>query len=161
MSDLRTKYESSFATDTVIVPANATTIKEAFYSNLTVLDSKASALMTFDGILVAVASLTLQDGGVLEGQWPPLLVIIMTLLAAGLCLFVAQISYPFLGKVTTVKGTPSKLDFSKELESLHRAVDWRTGLYRFAWLLSVLATALFLIIFIVALLTYSAEGAKS
>jgi len=100
MSDLRKKYENSLAPETVIVPPNALAIKGCFYSNLTVLDTKASALMAFDGILIAVASFTVQAGGVFEKQpVVPLIVIITALIAAGLCLFVAQISYPFLGKV--------------------------------------------------------------
>jgi hypothetical protein len=126
-------------------------IKECFYSNLTVLDTKASALMAFDGILVAVASFTVQDGGVLEGQRLPLYVIIMTLIAAGLCLFVAQISYPFLGKVIIKPGIPLTLDYTNEINALHSAVDWRTCFYRIAWLLSVLAIFLFLVMFIMAL----------
>ncbi|HEY7218602.1 MAG TPA: hypothetical protein VH985_09430 [Candidatus Binatia bacterium] len=118
---------------------------------MTVLDTKASALMAFDGILVAVASFTVQDGGVLEGQRLPLYVIIMTLIAAGLCLFVAQISYPFLGKVIIKPGIPLTLDYTNEINALHSAVDWRTCFYRIAWLLSVLAIFLFLVMFIMAL----------
>jgi hypothetical protein len=153
MSDLRKKYENSLAPDAVIVPANAVAIKECFYSNLTVLDTKASALMAFDGILVAVASFTLQDGGVLAGQLLPLFVIIITLIAAGLCLFVAQISYPFLGKVIIKPGSSVSLDYTNELNALHGAVDWRTCFYRIAWLLSILAIFLFLVMFILALKT--------
>jgi len=156
MSDLREKYETSLASGTVITPPNALLIKECFYSNLTVLDTKASALMAFDGILIAVASFTVQAGGVFEKQpVVPLIVIITALIAAGLCLFVAQISYPFLGKVVIKPGTPGTLDCTDELNALHGAVDWRTGFYRIAWVLSLIAIALFLIMFILTLKTYS------
>lgn len=84
MSDLREKYGKSIGSNAVIVPPEGVAIKECFYGNLTVLDAKASALMAFDGILVAVASFTVQTGGVLEGQRLPLVVIIMTLIASGL-----------------------------------------------------------------------------
>jgi hypothetical protein len=152
MSDLRRKYESAFAQGTVIQPPDAVDLKECFYSNLTILDAKASALLYFDGILIAVASFTVQQGGVFETQQLiPLIVIITALVAAGLCLFVAQISYPFLGKVTITAGRPSTLDYNREIDALHRAVDWRTGLYRLAWALSLIAVALFLFMFIVAL----------
>jgi len=79
--------------------------------------------MAFDGILVAVASFTVQDGGILKGQVLPLFVIIMTLIAAWLCLFVAQISYPFLGKVIIIPWTPITLDYTDEINALHGAVD--------------------------------------
>jgi hypothetical protein len=142
MSDLRKKYENSLAAGTVIVPPNALAIKECFYSNLTVLDTKASALMAFDGILIAVASFSVQTGGVFEKQpVVPLIVIIAALIAAGLCLFVAQISYPFLGKIVIKPGSPVTLDCTDELNSLHGAVDWRTRFYRIAWVLSLIAIA--------------------
>jgi len=156
MSDLRKKYENSLAPETVIVPPNALAIKECFYSNLTVLDTKASALMAFDGILIAVASFTVQAGGVFEKQpVVPLIVIITALIAAGLCLFVAQISYPFLGKVISKPGTPNGLDYNTEINALHGAVDWRTCYYRIAWWLSLTAIALFLIMFLLTLKAYS------
>jgi hypothetical protein len=156
MSNLRKKYEYSSAPGTPITPPNAAAIKECFYNNLTVLDTKASALMAFNGILIAVASFTVQAGGVFEKQpVVPLIVIITALIAAGLCLFVAQISYPFLGKVVIKSGTPNGLDYSAEINSLHGAVDRRTWYYRIAWWLSLLAIALFLIMFILTLKAYS------
>lgn len=155
MSDLRKKYECSLASNTVIVPPNAIVLKDHFYSNLTVLDTKASALMAFDGILIAVASFTVQEGGVFASHPVfPLIVIITALIAAGLCLFVAQISYSFLGKVIIIPGTPDTMDFSMEIDALHSAVDWRTCLYRIAWVLSLIAIGLFLVMFILALIGY-------
>jgi hypothetical protein len=100
MSELLRKYESLCASGIEILPPNPVAIKESLYCNLTILDSKASALMAFDGILIAVASFTVQEGGVFASEpQVPLVVIILALVAAGFCLAVAQISYPFLGKV--------------------------------------------------------------
>jgi hypothetical protein len=156
MSDLREKYEKRLATGTIVVPRNGEAIKECFYGNLTVLDTKASALMTFDGILIAVASFTVQTGGVFEKQpIVPLIVIITALIAAGLCLFVAQISYRFLGKVIIKPGASDTLDYTAEIKALHGAVDRRTFYYRTAWYLSLIAIALFLAMFLLTLRTYS------
>jgi len=154
MSNLLNKYRLTADPQTITVPADGKEIKEAFYGNLTVLDTKASALMTFDGILIAVASFTVQQGGVFEDE--PLLaliVIITALIASGLCLFVAQISYPFFGKV--IINPPQTLDFTAEIKALHGAVDWRTVFYRSAWWLSLLAIVLFLIMFLWTLKSYS------
>jgi hypothetical protein len=152
MSELLKIYECLCASGTQIVPPNAVVIKESLYGNLTVLDSKASALMAFDGILIAIASFTIQQGGVFASEpLVPLVVIILTLLGAGCCLFVAQVSYPFFGKVIM---TSAKLDFSSELGALASAVTWRTNFYRAAWWLSAIAVALFLIVFVLALGNY-------
>ncbi len=145
MSELREKLELLSVQGTQIVPVNAEATKKYLYDDLTVLDSKASALMAFDGILIAAASFTVEKGGVCDTlRVIPLIVIIMALVAAGLCLLVAQVSYPFLGKVVM---TPGRLDYSKELDALDGAVIWRTRFYQAAWWLSLIAVALFLILF--------------
>jgi len=152
MSELREKHELLLAEGTSINPLKAKEITEFLYADLTILDSKASALMSFDGILTAVASFTVQDEGILARQpLIPLIAIVLGLLAACLCLFVAQISYPFLGKVRIVAGPPRGLEYSEELNALDGAVIWRTCFYRTAWWLSLGAVVLFLIMFVVAL----------
>jgi hypothetical protein len=124
---------------------------------LGVLDSKASALMRFDAIMIAAASFLLAGGHALPIT-PPLeavlvSILVASLLAAGLCLFVVQISYPFLGKVRVI-GTVvnlgrevsiTQIDCMSEINSLNNAAERRSRYYRAAWWLSVTAVVLFLI----------------
>src|SRR5712691_4927929 len=99
MSDLREKCDLLCAPGTSISPVQAKDTAKFLYEALTILDSKASALMAFDGILVAAATFTVEKEGVVDIQRiVTLIVIIMALAGAVLCLFVARISYPFLGK---------------------------------------------------------------
>jgi len=157
MSELREKYELLLAGGTSINPLKAKDTTEFLYSALTILDSKASALMTFDSILIAAAAFTIEKQGGFD--WPrvfTLLAIVMALVAAALCLLVARVSYPFLGKVTmtaATDGTPARLDYSNELSALDEAVITRTCYYRMAWRLSLIALIPFLIMFGMALKT--------
>lgn len=106
MSELRKKYELLFAEKTEFVPDKARDIKESLYGNLTILDSKASALMAFDGILIAAATFAFPSASGLQ-WWALLIGIVMALTAAGFCLGVAQVSYPFLGKVAMTPARPA------------------------------------------------------
>jgi hypothetical protein len=133
-------------------PENADGTRKYLYEFLTVLDFKASALMTFDGILIAAAAFAVEKLGVVNAQRVlTLLVIFMALIAAGLCLYVARVSYPFLGKVVMTPATPGPpptpgtLDYSQELEALADAVTKRTKAYQIAWWLSVGAVGLFML----------------
>ncbi len=115
---------------------------ERLYGFLTLLDSKASALMTFDGVLAAAAAFLVDKDtpwGVFHvpavGGWRWGL-LLSSLLATALCLYVARISYPILGRVTRVGTT---LEWSAEHESLEDAIRRRTRLYRVAWRISVLS----------------------
>lgn len=156
MSELREKYELLSAPGTSINPLKAKEITEFLYAALTILDSKASALMGFDGILIAAATFTVEKQGLVDTQRVvTLIVIIMALFAAALCLFVARISYPFLGKVTIIPGPPRELDYSDEISALDREVGRRTRLYRNAWLLSLIAVTLFMIVFIRSLIRHT------
>jgi uncharacterized membrane protein YccF (DUF307 family) len=72
-----------------------------------------------------------------------LFVIVIALLAAGVCLLVTRVSYDFLGDTTTDMG---KLQISKELASLIDVVKQRTCYFLVAWWLSVGAVVLSLLI---------------
>ena len=159
MSELREKYELLLAEGTSINPLKAKDTTEFLYNALTILDSKASALMTFDSILIAAAAFTIEKEGGFDWQRVfTLLAIVMALVAAALCLLVARISYAFLGKVvmtSAAAGAPARLDYSNELSALDEAVITRTQYYRMAWRLSLLALVPFLIMFGMALKTHS------
>jgi hypothetical protein len=119
-------------------------IIEWLYGVLTVLDSKAGALLAFDGLLLAAASL-MYDKMSEKVPWlrtPSLLLILVTLFAALLCLFVAQVSYHFLGKITLgVNNDP-------EIETLGKAAECRTRILWVAWRASVFAVCSFIAIVI-------------
>ncbi|HEV8721568.1 MAG TPA: hypothetical protein VGW77_13120 [Candidatus Binatia bacterium] len=151
MSDLREKYEL-LTSSAPVTPLNASAIKKHFYSNLTTLDSKASALMAFDGILIAAATFAFPTAFSDLWRWVLLAVIVIALIAAGFCLGVAQVSYPFLGKVMITSRPPrAALDFAEELNALDVAVQRRTSFYRTAWRLSFGTVIVSPIMFIIAL----------
>jgi hypothetical protein len=107
--------------------------------------------MAFDGILVAAATFAFPTAVSDLWRWMLFAVIIIALIAAAFCLGVAQVSYPFLGKVRITPGPPRALDFSEELNALDVAVQRRTGFYRIAWILSFVTVIVSPIMFIVAL----------
>jgi hypothetical protein len=120
------------------------------YSILTILDAKAGALLSFNGLLLAAASLMYNKiaDAVPWLRVPSLLLILVILLAAALCLLVAQMSYPFLGAITL--GTRSN---ANEIAGLERAVDIRTHRLRSAWRVSIGVVLLFMCFIIVVVLT--------
>jgi hypothetical protein len=119
------------------------------YEILTVLDAKASALMRLNGVLIAAAAFFLAQLGasarlVLSGGIHPSLVVIAALLSAisiACCLFVVNVSWPFLGKAT-IQGTTWV--FENEIAALSKTMHHRQNAYRAAWWVSLIATACFL-----------------
>ena len=132
-----------------MVPPHGPDIVKAFYDILTVLDSKGLALLAFDGIIVAATTFAAEKGGVFHrrgmARWLAILIIILSLAAAALCLWVSEISYSFFHYVDCT--APDKLDFSKEIARLATLVDWRTAYYRIAWWCSMIAIPLFFVLF--------------
>jgi hypothetical protein len=118
------------------------------YGVLTILDSKAGALLAFDGLLLAAASFMYEK--ISEGSAAlkalSLLTIVIALVAASLCLYVARVSYPFLGDITL--GTN---DNAAEIESLGKAVEARTTILSWAWKASVAAVMFFILVAIMKL----------
>jgi len=154
MSRLREKYELLSAQGISINPPKAEQTAKSLYEALTILDSKASALMAFDGILVAAAAFTVEKAGALDAQRAvTFIAIVIALAAAALCLLVARISYPFLDKVRITPGVPPGLDYSDEIRALDGEVMRRTRYYRIAWRLSLAGLLPFLIMFGLALQT--------
>ena len=127
------------------------------YGILGVLDSKASALMRFDAIMIAAASFLLLQGGdkVPLASAPRLQVLlgailVASLAAAGFCLCVVQVSYPFLGKILI---DSDSIDCSAETRALNSAAERRTRFYRLAWWLSVIAVLIFVVVGLAIALT--------
>jgi hypothetical protein len=83
-------------------------------------------------------------------HYPSLALILVTLAAALLCLFVAHVSYAFLGMINL-----AVYDNAAEIDELARVAEARTHRLWRGWYLSVLAVFLFmglLIIFLFSLL---------
>jgi hypothetical protein len=147
--DLLQKIELFHAAGTQMIPPHGPEIVKTFYDILTVLDSKGLALLAFDGIVVAATTFAAEKGGVFHrrgmARWLAILIIILSLTAAALCLFVSEVSYSFLHYVDCTG--PDKLDFSNEIARLATLVDQRTAYYQTAWWCSMIAIPLFAILF--------------
>jgi hypothetical protein len=108
------------------------------------MDGKASALMTFDSILLAAASVSLSQPpesmslsrGLVAASGPFSLVSVILSLAA------VAIDWPFLGKV--LKRSNGSYDFATEIDSLKRVMIFRQDSYRAAWLLALVSVGFFL-----------------
>ena len=129
---------------------------EAIYTVLTTLDSKASALMRLNGVVIAAAAFLLslfgrQGTTILSTEsYDAALVIGCALLSAisvTCCLLVVNVSWPFLGKVD--RSEDNTFDCGKEILALDRARNFRERVYRLAWFLSLVASGLFLAEFLV------------
>jgi hypothetical protein len=147
--DFLQKIELLHAAGTQITPPNGQEIVKTLYDILNVLDTKGLALLAFDGIIVAATTFAAEKGGVFHkrglARWLAILVIVLSLGAAALCLFVSEISYPFLHYVEC--STPAKMDFSREIDHLATLIDWRTWYYQVAWWFSIVAIPLFFVMF--------------
>lgn len=129
-------------------PTDMETIKW-LYEVLTILDQKAGALLAFDGLLLAAEAL-MYDKMSEKVDWlhyASLALMVITVIAALLCLFVARISYAFLGKIEL-----GVYDNTAEIDSLGAAAQGRTHRLWWGWWLSVAAVLLFIILVLIFLL---------
>ena len=151
--DLLQKIELLHAAGTHFTPPHAAEVVRSLYEIMTILDNKGLALLAFDGIIVAATTFAAEKGGVfaLRGlaRWLAITVIFLSLGAAVACLFVSEVSYPFLGYVACP--APGSLDFTKEIAQLATLVGWRTDYFHVAWWGSIIAIPLFAWMFWVSL----------
>jgi lysylphosphatidylglycerol synthetase-like protein (DUF2156 family) len=114
-------------------------ILEGFYGALHALDITASAVLIFAGTLIVAAAHAAHRPQVTadERRWA-LIVMLLSLVAAGLCLRIAQISYPFHGYVTKAQPDP----YAEEFTQLDKEVWLRTLLFWIATGLSALAVVI-------------------
>ena len=125
------------------------------YSVLTTLDAKASALMRLNGVLIAAAAFLLglfdrQGGTILSTTKIDSLLIVwsafLSALSIGICLFVVNVSWMFLGKI---KLTEKTFNLSEEITALDKASTFRQCAYRVAWFCSFVAAVGFLVEFMI------------
>ena len=138
------KLQILYSKTGLIVPENAAVVLDKLYYALTALDQTAAAILTFDAILIAVTVFSAQNtpDHSIHRQLARL-VVLVALASAGLALYVAEISYPFLDRVVITPGPG--LDFTKEFEALNREVELRTTVYRISWSLSAIVVVLLLL----------------
>jgi hypothetical protein len=124
------------------------------YTVLSTLDSKASALMRLNGVLIAAAAFLLglfgrQGTSILATtHWDALLIMGCALLSAtsiGFCLFVVNVSWSFLGRMQAA--SDGTVTCSDELLWLERARSFRQRMYRVAWWISFIASLAFILEF--------------
>src|SRR5439155_5318173 len=136
------------------IPANinAERAVEWLYHVLSVLDTKASALMRLDGVMLAAATFLLgfftrpdavQIAKVSHGMvfW----IAALSSVSIALCLLVVSIDWSFLG---LVRRTEDRLDFTEEIDHLERVAKFRQLVYRVAWVVSFAAAVLFVVTFV-------------
>jgi hypothetical protein len=117
------------------------------YGMLTILDTKATGLLTVDALFIAILSAFLVSGdaitrmmklavpsGVLEVQ------LFLGAASAFFCLLVVRVTWKFLGKVPN--NPAAAADFDDELQRLANVVDDRTHYYWMAWALALSAFVL-------------------
>jgi hypothetical protein len=151
--DLLQKIELFHAAGTQFVPPDARDVVKTLYEVLTVLDNKGLALLAFDGIIVAATTFVAERGGVFQRRGMArvlaVFVIILALVASVACLFVSEISYPFFHYVAC--SSTHSLNYTNEIRKLADLVDWRTDYFQVAWLCSLVAIPLFLVLFWISL----------
>jgi hypothetical protein len=138
---------TSPASSTLDKPAQAL---EWLYTVLTVLDSKASALMRLNGVMLAAAAFLLNFQAPVGLRIPvsPRLILSIAVLSSfsiALCLLVVSVDWRFLG---LVRQTEQEFDFTDEIANLQRVSLFRQGVYRLAWWLSFIATGMFVYTFV-------------
>lgn len=114
------------------------------YGVLTILDGKATGLLTVDALFIAILSTFLASADaiakLIKVAAPSFVLEIQLTLAAVsafLCLLVVRVSWRFLGKVPVAPANAA--DFNDELLRLANVVDDRTHYYWIAWLLALSA----------------------
>jgi hypothetical protein len=106
------------------------------YAMLGYIDSKASALMRFDGVVLAVLALVSQHQSSLVVGVVLALVALLVFLSIVCCVLVIDISWPFLGLAVPSAGQQKTAD---ELKELRKVLYFRECAYRWAWIFAAWA----------------------
>jgi hypothetical protein len=139
------------------------------YQVLTVLDTKASALMRLNGVMLAAAAFLLaafgrQAESIMSAKGLDASIVAITALLSALsialCLFVVNVKWNFLGKAEETSGSFS---FSRELTALSDASKFRQRVYRTAWWISLVGVVAFALEFArqaIYIVAYAMGGCK-
>jgi len=114
-------------------------IIRAMYGILGILDGKASALMRYNGIILAVISLFIRLGQEKQIHGLDLAIILITLFSIMLCLLVVGVFWRFLELAFPANGN---MNLDEELTQLKSVLHMRETSYQLAWLFAVVVTFL-------------------
>ncbi len=118
---------------------------ERLYGVLTILDSKASALMRLNSVMLAAAAFLVNpQSQTYQISQRVLWAAVLSSLSIALCLVVVSVDWPFLG---LVRQTEEEFDFTDEMTNLQRVSLFRQCVYRIAWWISFIAIWLFVSVF--------------
>jgi hypothetical protein len=115
------------------------TIKSNYFV-LTVLDSKASALMRLNGVVLAAALVGISAHFFQIKTWAFELTALPSLISMILCLQVVAVDWPFLGYATV---SDENANFGVEISELRKVRWFREYVYRTAWYFSLLSALIF------------------
>lgn len=117
---------------------------EAIYRVLSVLDSKASALMRLDGVMLAAAAviLTSSVGPLIYADGMAKVIMVLAALAITLCLAIISIDWSFFRFVKAKDDDGHAFD--EEIKYLRKVMVFRTLVYRLAWLFSLASGLMFI-----------------
>jgi hypothetical protein len=110
-------------------------VKE-LYDLLTILDSKATGLLTVDALVVAILLGVLSSSKPYLPGWGIWISLCLTMCSALLCLLIVNLPWGFLGQV--YRDASNNLSFNEEVRCLANVVHDRTWFYCSAWKLAFL-----------------------
>jgi hypothetical protein len=115
------------------------TLLDQIYTLLNILDSKASALMRYNGIILAVLALLLGRGAIQalpagHAASAYIWIVYLTLASILACLLVVGVYWRFFEFVRPPN------DFAEELSTLRRVLLLREAAYQIAWWLAVIVS---------------------
>ncbi len=114
-------------------------ILDEIYKFLGILDSKASALMRYNSIILAVLAL-MERGTSAKLPHVTIYIVVMTIVSILACLLVVGVYWRFLEWVDP----DARENLSGELDALRRALVMREAAYQIAWWMSLAVLLLFL-----------------
>jgi hypothetical protein len=140
------KEDTAFDTNYVALQASPAKDKiSAIYTVLSVLDTKSSALMRLDGVVLAAAFVgvtaklyEIKSFGFATTAFPCMISMII-------CLTIVGVDWPFLGNVAKVNG---ELSFDKELTALRKVRRFREYGYRTAWCFALISAISVLLVLV-------------
>lgn len=125
------------------------------YTILGYLDSKASSLMRFDGIILAIVAIELRTSPPLAPTTIAISAVVAFLILASIacCVLVIDVSWPFLSLARPdVSLDAAELNEKAETIELRKVLYFRERAYRWAWTLAAWAMVA---IFVGAILFFS------
>jgi hypothetical protein len=123
---------------------------DAIYFVLSVLDTKSSALMRLDGVVLAAAFVgvtahlyEIKSAGFGFTAFPCMISMII-------CLTIVGVDWPFLGNAA-LSDDKKTVDFTSEITELRKVRRFREGGYRVAWFFALISALSVLVVLVHAI----------